>query len=207
MGASILNMAAKMQGQLLRWRGFCRFFTNGQQLRNEFISKLQEEEKHAVGTFSNWKKISLLVAFPVCGYLMYKTILTGEELHPDPDKYVPYSHLRIRNKAFPWRDGDKTLFHNPHANFGGAEAEEEVHEDTATLEKPVPLMTRLMMDYLMEDPLDNDRKRNTHMAEVRRRADEYLERKRHKKYSIEPINLDDILADTKRVDELSVDGY
>ena len=34
-----------------------------------------------------------------------------------------------------------------------------------------------------------------------------LERKRHKKHSIEPMNLDTILADTKRTDEVGVDGY
>lgn len=36
--------------------------------------------------------------------------------HPHLDEFVPYEHLRIRRKAFPWGDGQKTLFHTDEAN-------------------------------------------------------------------------------------------
>ena len=45
--------------------------------------------------------------------------------------------LHFLCQAFPWGDGDKSLFHNPHANFGGAEeAESDAHDETVG-EQPV----------------------------------------------------------------------
>ena len=53
-------------------------------------------------------------------------------------EFVSWDHLRIRNKAFPWRNGDQSLFHHPKYNavkdgyedqMGGDEEEEEEEEE------------------------------------------------------------------------------
>merc|ERR1719300_1283877 len=69
---------------------------------------------HAGGT-KRWKMLSLLVALPgvaVC-YINAFVVNGG---HPEQPEFKEYSHLRMRNKRFPWGDGNHTLFHNAHLN-------------------------------------------------------------------------------------------
>ncbi|XP_049824154.1 cytochrome c oxidase subunit 6A, mitochondrial-like isoform X2 [Aethina tumida] len=56
------------------------------------------------GGFKIWKKLTFLVAFPsiaLCG----ANIWLGHQ-----------SQGREQVKRFPWGDGNKSLFHNPHTN-------------------------------------------------------------------------------------------
>ena len=36
--------------------------------------------------------------------------------HPHPEEFQAFDHLRIRRKAFPWGDGQHSLFHTDEAN-------------------------------------------------------------------------------------------
>ncbi|ETN66413.1 cytochrome c oxidase, subunit VIA [Anopheles darlingi] len=72
---------------------------------------------HEAGGYKVWKKLSFFVAMPAVGLCMLNAYLKHQEEHGHPrPEFVKYEHLRIRNKRFPWGEGNKSLFHNPHTN-------------------------------------------------------------------------------------------
>ncbi|XP_067849586.1 cytochrome c oxidase subunit 6A1, mitochondrial-like [Heptranchias perlo] len=60
-----------------------------------------------------WKSVSLVIALPGVAVCMLNVYLKKPQ---EPAEFVPYTHLRIRSKPFPWSDGDHSLFHNSHTN-------------------------------------------------------------------------------------------
>ncbi|NP_001291041.1 cytochrome c oxidase subunit 6A, mitochondrial [Esox lucius] len=73
---------------------------------------------HGEKAARTWKILSFVVALPgvaVCMLNMYLKMHEHAAHHVEPE-FVPYSHLRIRSKRFPWGDGNKSLFHNPEVN-------------------------------------------------------------------------------------------
>ncbi|XP_055505597.1 cytochrome c oxidase subunit 6A1, mitochondrial-like [Leucoraja erinacea] len=60
-----------------------------------------------------WKSLTFVIALPGIGVCMLNAFLKESG---KPPEFVPYTHLRIRSKPFPWGDGDHTFFHNPHMN-------------------------------------------------------------------------------------------
>lgn len=62
-----------------------------------------------------WKRVAFLVATPAIGLCMINAYNGARAPKPLPP-FVKYEYLRRRNKRFPWGDGKRSLFHNPHAN-------------------------------------------------------------------------------------------
>eukprot|EP00118_Oscarella_pearsei_P004656 m.20214 g.20214 ORF g.20214 m.20214 type:complete len:192 (+) comp27990_c0_seq4:97-672(+) len=140
-------------------------------LASQYAKQLEAEEAHALSTTRTWRGISLLVAIPVCGYLFYKHVLTGDS-HGEGKEYTPWSHLRIRNKPFPWGDGDTTLFHNPHTNVGPPKAEQLDSDGESTTQ--VHWITQWMWDNLTEDFEQREQRRNDYLQSAKSRADAYM---------------------------------
>ncbi|XP_068616719.1 cytochrome c oxidase subunit 6A1, mitochondrial [Brachionichthys hirsutus] len=71
---------------------------------------------HGGQSAKTWKILSFLVALPGVGVCMLNTYLKEQSHDHEQPEFVPYAHLRIRSKRFPWGDGNKSLFHNAHVN-------------------------------------------------------------------------------------------
>ncbi|VDM79308.1 unnamed protein product [Strongylus vulgaris] len=58
-------------------------------------------------------RIFTLVALPclAMGMWVAYTDFVARKKHDRP-KYIPYAFLNVRNKPFPWGDGNHSLFHN-----------------------------------------------------------------------------------------------
>lgn len=69
------------------------------------------------GGYKVWKRLSFFVALPAIGLCMLNAYLKHQEEHNHPrQEFIKYDYLRRREKRFPWGEGNKSLFHNPHVN-------------------------------------------------------------------------------------------
>jgi len=68
------------------------------------------------GGMDLWRKLSYVVAIPAVVVLTINTYLQVTNHPHERPEFIPYEHMRIRTKRFPWGDGNKSLFHNPHSN-------------------------------------------------------------------------------------------
>ncbi|KAK2898810.1 hypothetical protein QQF64_031868 [Cirrhinus molitorella] len=78
--------------------------------------QLSAAAAHGEQAAKTWKILSFVVALPGVAVCMLNTYLRIQQHSHEQPEFVPYSHLRIRSKRFPWGDGNKSLFHNSHVN-------------------------------------------------------------------------------------------
>ncbi|XP_037043177.1 cytochrome c oxidase subunit 6A, mitochondrial [Bradysia coprophila] len=103
--ASIMNFCAR------------RYLSLSAAARNAVKGPSAVSGSHEAGGYKLWKRLTFFVAFPACGLCMLNAYLGHQEDHHKPrQEFVKYDYLRVRTKRFPWGDGNKSLFHNPHVN-------------------------------------------------------------------------------------------
>ncbi|XP_038560301.1 cytochrome c oxidase subunit 6A, mitochondrial [Micropterus salmoides] len=71
---------------------------------------------HGEQAAKTWKILTFVVALPGVAVCMLNMFLKEQNHSHEQPEFVPYPHLRIRTKRFPWGDGTKSLFHNAHVN-------------------------------------------------------------------------------------------
>ncbi|XP_073350426.1 cytochrome c oxidase subunit 6A2, mitochondrial [Pagrus major] len=68
------------------------------------------------GGARTWKILTIVLAIPGVTVCMANAYMKMQAASHEPPEFVPYPHLRIRTKKFPWGDGNHSLFHNSHTN-------------------------------------------------------------------------------------------
>merc|ERR1712221_53017 len=95
-------------------KGYIKFL---QQARNPaLISNRNMSAGHNPDGWKMWKKIFFFVACPIIILGNINAFVLADASGTEPPPFVPYDHLRIRTKKFPWGDGNHSLIHNPHTN-------------------------------------------------------------------------------------------
>ncbi|XP_028270346.1 cytochrome c oxidase subunit 6A1, mitochondrial [Parambassis ranga] len=78
--------------------------------------QLSATAEHGEQSARTWKILTFVVALPGVGVCMLNMFLKEQHHSHEQPEFIPYTHLRIRSKRFPWGDGNKSLFHNSHVN-------------------------------------------------------------------------------------------
>jgi len=90
---------------------------------NAFNRERDAVKAHAAASSDFWRKLSLYVAIPALAigtanaYTLWNEHWEHEAHRPPPEERPQYSYLNMRNKPFPWGNGNKTLFWNDKQNY------------------------------------------------------------------------------------------
>ncbi|XP_044759272.1 cytochrome c oxidase subunit 6A1, mitochondrial [Coccinella septempunctata] len=68
------------------------------------------------GGYKVWRNLTFFVAFPSIALCMAHCYMAHNKKEHERPPFVKYDYMYIRTKRFPWGDGNKSLFHNPHVN-------------------------------------------------------------------------------------------
>jgi len=71
---------------------------------------------HTDADWKRWRSVFFFVACPVIVLAHVAAFVAPDASEHEPPPFVPYDHLRIRTKKFPWGDGNHSLIHNGHLN-------------------------------------------------------------------------------------------
>jgi len=71
---------------------------------------------HSDADWKRWRTAFFVVACPAIVLAHVSAFVLPDASEHEPPPFVPYDHLRIRTKKFPWGDGNHSLIHNPHVN-------------------------------------------------------------------------------------------
>uniref|UniRef100_A0A0B7BTS5 Cytochrome c oxidase polypeptide VIa n=1 Tax=Arion vulgaris TaxID=1028688 RepID=A0A0B7BTS5_9EUPU len=92
----------------------------------------QAAEAHGGGhgeSYKTWRNAFFILGVPAVVAVYYNAYYVMPQ-HPERPEFVPYAHLHLRGRKFPWGDGNHSLFHNPYYNAipeGYDEGSEELH--------------------------------------------------------------------------------
>ncbi|XP_043825680.1 cytochrome c oxidase subunit 6A1, mitochondrial-like [Dromiciops gliroides] len=62
-----------------------------------------------------WRMLTFFIMLSRVVVSMLNAYLKSQDHHKLPE-FIPYPHLCIQTKPFPWEDGNHTLFNNHHIN-------------------------------------------------------------------------------------------
>uniref|UniRef100_A0A1B6E4Y8 Cytochrome c oxidase polypeptide VIa n=1 Tax=Clastoptera arizonana TaxID=38151 RepID=A0A1B6E4Y8_9HEMI len=77
----------------------------------------KSDAHHEKDSYKLYRTIVFYVGLPLISIVSYmQLVYSPRHVVCERPEFVPYEYLRIRNKRFPWGEGNKSLFHNPHIN-------------------------------------------------------------------------------------------
>merc|ERR1712008_173084 len=95
--------------------GFCCFFLRPKGFYKLSYSKICRRSRYASRRWNEaMENPYICCSSSWCWIMPIESVLSHHD--HEQAEFIPYEHLRTRNKRFPWGDGKKSLFHNSHVN-------------------------------------------------------------------------------------------